>query len=412
MTTPSIQGALEDFVADLLGREPQITHRWAGIFGLVLDFLPVVGPVPGRDGVWVAGGYSGHGNVLGLRAASSSPAQCSATETRCSSCSSRRGCYIRSRGTSSSSSSRSSAASAIARSWIARPVESKTVASSSLAAPGHRAGEDVAELRSRPRAGARPPRPRATSSPLWLACSQSSQKTRDARELVRRRSPPCRGRRHPSGSRAAGTQRSLAEDDLPARRHRDDEVGGERLLAARRLRARRARRGHRRARDRRRRPRAATSRPRATNVRAAARPFTPAPITAAVAASRAAERLGRQHRGSARSQRGHRARVEHRAQTARPTRRTRARARSRSAARAPGCRERTSPTSAARGRRRARASRGSRRPGRRARRPSAASSTRRARRRRTRRAPPRAPARARPPARRGVPLRNGTDVRA
>jgi glycine/D-amino acid oxidase-like deaminating enzyme len=25
-----------------------------------------VGPVPGRDGVWVASGYSGHGNVLGF----------------------------------------------------------------------------------------------------------------------------------------------------------------------------------------------------------------------------------------------------------------------------------------------------------------------------------------------------------
>jgi glycine/D-amino acid oxidase-like deaminating enzyme len=29
--------------------------------------LPLVGAVPGRDGrVWVAGGYSGHGNVLGF----------------------------------------------------------------------------------------------------------------------------------------------------------------------------------------------------------------------------------------------------------------------------------------------------------------------------------------------------------
>ena len=28
--------------------------------------MPLVGRVPGRDGVWVAGGYSGHGNALGL----------------------------------------------------------------------------------------------------------------------------------------------------------------------------------------------------------------------------------------------------------------------------------------------------------------------------------------------------------
>jgi gamma-glutamylputrescine oxidase len=66
VTTDPIQDALESFVGDLLGRRPQITHRWAGIFGLVLDFMPVVGEVPGRPGAWVAGGYSGHGNVLGL----------------------------------------------------------------------------------------------------------------------------------------------------------------------------------------------------------------------------------------------------------------------------------------------------------------------------------------------------------
>jgi glycine/D-amino acid oxidase-like deaminating enzyme len=43
-----------------------VTHRWAGIFGLTQDLLPLVGPVPSHDGVWVAAGYSGHGNVLGL----------------------------------------------------------------------------------------------------------------------------------------------------------------------------------------------------------------------------------------------------------------------------------------------------------------------------------------------------------
>ena len=65
-TTPRIQGALDDFVASLLGRLPAVTHRWSGVFGLVPDLLPVVGPVPGREGLWAAGGYSGHGNVLGL----------------------------------------------------------------------------------------------------------------------------------------------------------------------------------------------------------------------------------------------------------------------------------------------------------------------------------------------------------
>jgi gamma-glutamylputrescine oxidase len=65
-TTPQIQDALEAFVAELVGRPLRVDYRWAGIFGLVLDFLPVVGRVPGEDRVWVAGGYSGHGNVLGL----------------------------------------------------------------------------------------------------------------------------------------------------------------------------------------------------------------------------------------------------------------------------------------------------------------------------------------------------------
>lgn len=64
--TQLIQSHLEGFVAELLGRAPQITHRWAGIFGTTEDRLPLVGPVPGHDNVWVSCGYSGHGNVMGL----------------------------------------------------------------------------------------------------------------------------------------------------------------------------------------------------------------------------------------------------------------------------------------------------------------------------------------------------------
>jgi gamma-glutamylputrescine oxidase len=66
-TTPTIQASLESFLHELAGREVGVTHRWAGIFGLTQDMLPLVGAVPGRERrVWVAGGYSGHGNVLGL----------------------------------------------------------------------------------------------------------------------------------------------------------------------------------------------------------------------------------------------------------------------------------------------------------------------------------------------------------
>src|SRR3954469_2562843 len=65
-TTPLIQGHLERFVTELLGEPPTITHRWAGIFGSTPDRLPLVGRMPGHDGVWVSVGYSGHGNVMGL----------------------------------------------------------------------------------------------------------------------------------------------------------------------------------------------------------------------------------------------------------------------------------------------------------------------------------------------------------
>jgi gamma-glutamylputrescine oxidase len=64
--TAPIQAELEAFAAELLGEEPRIQHRWAGIFGSTEDQLPLVGRVPGRKGVWVSAGYSGHGNVMGL----------------------------------------------------------------------------------------------------------------------------------------------------------------------------------------------------------------------------------------------------------------------------------------------------------------------------------------------------------
>jgi gamma-glutamylputrescine oxidase len=65
-TTPIIQEALDAFLVELLGELPEVEHRWAGIFGLTQDLLPLVGRVPSREGTWVAAGYSGHGNVLGL----------------------------------------------------------------------------------------------------------------------------------------------------------------------------------------------------------------------------------------------------------------------------------------------------------------------------------------------------------
>jgi gamma-glutamylputrescine oxidase len=65
-TTPGIQARLESFARELVGTAPKITHRWSGIFGVTEDLLPLAGEVPGRAGLWVSCGYSGHGNVLGL----------------------------------------------------------------------------------------------------------------------------------------------------------------------------------------------------------------------------------------------------------------------------------------------------------------------------------------------------------
>ena len=65
-TTPAVQDRIESLAGRLMGERPQVERRWAGIWGTTPDATPLVGPVPGRDGVWIAGGYSGHGNVLGL----------------------------------------------------------------------------------------------------------------------------------------------------------------------------------------------------------------------------------------------------------------------------------------------------------------------------------------------------------
>jgi gamma-glutamylputrescine oxidase len=40
-----------------------VTHRWAGRVGYTADALPVLEEV--RPGVLAAGGYCGHGNVVG-----------------------------------------------------------------------------------------------------------------------------------------------------------------------------------------------------------------------------------------------------------------------------------------------------------------------------------------------------------
>lgn len=65
-TTGLVQARLDALAERLVGSRPRVLHRWAGVWGTTPDRQPLVGRVPGRSDVWVAGGYSGHGNALGL----------------------------------------------------------------------------------------------------------------------------------------------------------------------------------------------------------------------------------------------------------------------------------------------------------------------------------------------------------
>jgi glycine/D-amino acid oxidase-like deaminating enzyme len=65
-TTELVQRSIERYLERMgLGGVP-VTHRWAGIMGFSADLLPVAGELPGRPGLYVAGGYSGVGNVQGF----------------------------------------------------------------------------------------------------------------------------------------------------------------------------------------------------------------------------------------------------------------------------------------------------------------------------------------------------------
>ena len=64
--SPLIWDRVETYLREDLGVEPAVSHRWAGVVGYSDDSLPYVGEVPGHDGLYVSGGYSGVGNVPGF----------------------------------------------------------------------------------------------------------------------------------------------------------------------------------------------------------------------------------------------------------------------------------------------------------------------------------------------------------
>lgn len=67
-TTPAdpVQSMLESFLREHLGVHAKISHRWAASAGYSQSGLPVLEET--RPGVWVIGGYSGTGNVIGALA--------------------------------------------------------------------------------------------------------------------------------------------------------------------------------------------------------------------------------------------------------------------------------------------------------------------------------------------------------
>ncbi len=67
--TTEVQAALEQVIPRLF---PQlgglrVQQRWAGLMAFTPDYLPIADRAPGMPGVWVAGGFSGHGMPFGMR---------------------------------------------------------------------------------------------------------------------------------------------------------------------------------------------------------------------------------------------------------------------------------------------------------------------------------------------------------
>jgi gamma-glutamylputrescine oxidase len=65
---PRIWHRIARYLREDIGVDAPITHRWTGTVGYSQERRPFVGPVPGRPGLWVAGAYSGTGNVPGFLA--------------------------------------------------------------------------------------------------------------------------------------------------------------------------------------------------------------------------------------------------------------------------------------------------------------------------------------------------------
>ena len=242
--TEPVQNALHAFVDGLIGRELRVDYAWAGIFGMVMDFLPVVGRVAGarRTSGWRVA-TPATGTCSASPAASSWLGPCSARTSRCSMPSIRAAAPVTAGGEAArfppgrgfslsgyasrtvrqgarraataraaagrAPSAFASAAVAIARSWIARPgrVEQRDVLGAAAALGLAR--EDAADLGhpvARDDAGLDAGRQLAAVPGLLPVVAEEvgARRARPSRPRL------CRGRRRPSATRAGPLAASLA----------------------------------------------------------------------------------------------------------------------------------------------------------------------------------------------------------
>ncbi len=67
--TPDVTAAIAAVIPRLFPalQGLRVARRWAGLMAFTADYLPVAGAAPGLPGVWVTGGYCGHGMPYGPR---------------------------------------------------------------------------------------------------------------------------------------------------------------------------------------------------------------------------------------------------------------------------------------------------------------------------------------------------------
>ncbi len=67
--TPDVMAAIEQILPRLFPQigNLEVARRWAGLMAFTADYVPVADAAPDMPGVWVAGGFCGHGMPFGMR---------------------------------------------------------------------------------------------------------------------------------------------------------------------------------------------------------------------------------------------------------------------------------------------------------------------------------------------------------